>query len=161
VSKARCSLLKLFHNFSHQSKPYLIMIDFPPDIAPLEYNGVRYQQDWESKFEDREFAATYLSATDIKTNELLWVVKLCDCIKFAPGGPSRIGTVDITRITHGPDENELTIETIIESRYLVDLQTRTVTPLSKLMPVKKHQKIPQADPADPPMPPPWPRRQKR
>jgi hypothetical protein len=87
----------------------LIMIDFPPDIAPLEYNGVRYQQDWDSKFEDREFAATYLSATDIKTNELLWLVKLCDCIKFAPGGPSRIGTVDITKITHGPAENELTI----------------------------------------------------
>lgn len=137
------------------------MIDFPPDIAPLEYNGVRYQQDWQSKFEGREFAATYLAATDIKTNSLLWLVKVCDCIKFAPGGPSSIGTVDITKITHGPNENELTIETIVDSRYLVDLQTRAVTPVAKQEPVKKHRKMPEPDPADPPMPPPWPRRRKR
>ena len=136
------------------------MIDFPPDIAPLEYKGVRYQQDWESKFEGREFAATYLAATDIQTNALLWVIKLCDGIKYAPGGPTRISTVDITKISAGPNENELSIATIVDSCYLLDLQTRSVTLLPKLAKPKKHQKIPQADPSDPPMPPPWSRRKK-
>lgn len=131
------------------------MIYFSLDLAPLDYNGVRYQQDWDSKFEGREFAATYFSATDIKTNAPLWIIKICDCIKYPPGGPLRFGSVDITKITHGPNENALTIESDIDSRYQVDLQTRTVTLLPNLEPVKKPRKIKQADPPDPSMPPPW------
>jgi hypothetical protein len=131
----------------------------PPKVPPLEYNGISLQQDREIPFEGREMAATYLSALDIKTGDLLWCIKICDPLRYT--SPKEIATVDFSKLTLGPGENELTIETIVDSRYLVDLQTHTVTLLPTLESVKKHRKIPQADPSDPPMPPPWPRRQKR
>lgn len=134
----------------------------PPIVAPFEYQGIRYQQDRATQFEGREFGATYLSALDIATNALLWVIKICDCLRYPewhePGGPPGIGFVAVSKMALGPNENELMIETDVDSRYLVDLQTRTVTLLPAPEPVKKHQKIPQADPSDPPMPPPWLRR---
>ncbi len=135
----------------------VIMFYAPPKIPPLEYKGIRYQQDRESDFEGREAAATYLGATDIKTNDLLWAIKICDCIKCAPGSTAKFMDVDIAKISHGPAEYELTIETVVASRYIVDLQTRTVTAIPVLAPVKKKRKIQAADPSDPLMPPPWPR----
>jgi hypothetical protein len=43
----------------------------------------------ESDLEGREVAAAYLGATDIKTNALLWAIKIFDCIKCAPGSTAK------------------------------------------------------------------------
>lgn len=102
------------------------MLISPPKISPLEYKGIRYQQDSETKFDGREFAATYLSATDIASNQLLWTIKVRDCLKYAPFGPSDIACIDICKIDIGPNEDELTVETITETRHVVDLKKRTV-----------------------------------
>lgn len=137
------------------------MLISPPKISPLEYKGIRYQQDRESRFEGREFAATYLSATEIGTNKQLWVVKIRDCLRYAPGGPADIALIDISRIAPGPNENELTIETVTDTRHVLDLQTRNVTLIyDPDWFIKPHVDEP-FDPSQPPMPPPLPRRRKR
>lgn len=140
----------------------VMMIIFAPDITPLEYNGICYQQDRETDFEGREYAATYLSATDIQTNTLLWLVKICDCIHSPPGSPGGpIGLVDISKMTPGPGEAGLTIETTTTTRHVLDLQTRTVTLIyDPDWFVKQHVDEP-FDPSQPLMPPPMPRRRKR
>ena len=136
----------------------------PPVVPPVEANGIRYQQDNETDFTGRDDLATYLSAIDIKTNTILWVIKICDCLRYprwpAPGGPPEIMTIDFRKMTLGPDENQLTIETEVDSRYLVDLKTKAVTLIPEPQPIKKRRKIREPDPSDPPMPPPWPRGKK-
>jgi hypothetical protein len=132
-----------------------------PKITPLEHNGIRYQQDRETDFEGREYGATYLSATDIKTAKLVWAVKICDCIKHAAGGPSDTTYVDISKIDLGPGENELTLETMVKTRHLIDLKARTSTlTYSPDWFIKPRVEAP-LDASQPPMPPPWPRQKKR
>ena len=74
--------------------------------------------------------------------------------------PKEIATVDFKKLAIRPGEDELTIETVPGFRFLVNLQTRTVTLLPAPAPVKKSRKIRAPDPTDPPMPPPWPRGRK-
>lgn len=138
------------------------MITFTPDLPPLEYQGIRYQQDRETDFEGREYAATYLSASDIKKNTLLWIVKICDCILSPPGSPGgQFGYVDISKIDLGPGENELTIETTTTTRHVINLQTHTATLIyDPDWFIKPHVEAP-LDASQPPMPPPWPRQKKR
>ncbi|MEN9868967.1 MAG: hypothetical protein RL748_4557 [Pseudomonadota bacterium] len=137
------------------------MLISPPKIAPLEYQGIRYQQDRESKFDGREFAATYLSAIDITTNKQLWVIKVRDCLKYPPGGPGDIALIDISKITPGPNEHELTIETVTATRHVIDLQTRIVTLIYDPDWFVKPRVETPIDESQPPMPPPWPRRRKK
>lgn len=137
------------------------MLLVPPNATPLEFNGIRYQQDIETDFEGREYGATYLAAIDIVTGKFLWAVKICDCIKHAPGAPAKTSYLDITKITQGLTENELMVETVIGAQYLVNLQIHTATRIPKPALPKKRRRIETPDPSDPPMPPPWSRGRKK
>lgn len=137
------------------------MLLVPPNAAPLEINGVRYQQDIETDFEGREYGATYLAARDINTGMLLWMAKIGDCIKHAPGAPAATSYIDITRIAIGPNENELAIETVSGAHYRVDLQTHAVPRMPRVATAPKRRKIQTPDPSATPMPPPWPRSRQR
>ncbi|MEN9866879.1 MAG: hypothetical protein RL748_2469 [Pseudomonadota bacterium] len=101
------------------------MLTAPPKVSPLEHNGLRFQQDRHTRFDDREFAATYLSAIDIETDKVSWIIKICDCLRYPPS--MEVLPVDFKSLTFGPNDNQLTIETTTTARYVVDLQGQTVT----------------------------------
>jgi hypothetical protein len=132
-----------------------------PKVTPLEHQGLRYQQDRETDFDGREYGATYLSVTDIKTNQFVWAVKICDCINHTDNGPSDTTYVDISKIDLGPGENEITVETMVKTRHLIDLQARTSTLIYSPDWFIKPRLEATFDESQPPMPPPWPRRRKK
>ena len=137
------------------------MLFSPPDVSPLEYKGVRYQQDCETDFVEREYAATYLSATDVETEKLLWLVKVRDCIMPPDDDPSDVGYIDINKMTVGPSEDELTIETVVGSRHLIDLKTRTAKLVFSPNWNLKRPVYPSVTEPQPPMPPTRPRLRKK
>lgn len=135
------------------------MLTAPPKVSPLEYEGMRFQQDRHTQFNEREFAATYLSAVDIKTGELLWIVKICDCLRYPP--TPEILPVDFKKLALGPNEDELTIETTAGSRHVVDIKTHEVTLVYDPDWSIKPRVAGPVDESQPPMPPPWPRGRKK
>ena len=138
------------------------MLTAPPKISPLEHNGLRFQQDRHTQSNDREFAATYLSATDIKTDKILWIIKICDCLRYPPSQETL--PVDFKSLILGPGDNELTVETTTTARYVVDLQAQTVTLVyDPDWAIKPRVVEPVAEVAESPyaMPPPWPRKRKK
>lgn len=123
----------------------------PPDVPPVEYKGVRYQEDPESIKHGGAQHCGYLVAIDPKTNVRLWMLKVYDVPLRAPGEPTGGGSVNFGSLSVGPAADELTIETEFGVRYIVDLNTRT----SKLVftPVSNRKKSDLLDVPDfPPMP---------
>ncbi|MFG6486863.1 hypothetical protein ACG04R_09280 [Roseateles sp. BYS78W] len=100
------------------------------DVAPVEINGVRYQQDMSSYSHGGDQPGGYLCAIDIATGQRLWTLKVYDVQDHAPSGVDTIGLYFKT-MQQVPGRDELEIENESGSRFLIDVVKRTSTPLSK------------------------------
>jgi hypothetical protein len=95
----------------------------PKIAAPLDYAGVRYQQDQEGT-PGKEFGAAYLAAIDVQSGRQLWLLKIADAIYHPPGSPWEIDPVYISNMEILPPENALLITIDFGKRYQVDLKNR-------------------------------------
>ncbi len=102
----------------------------PPDVAPIEIKGVRYQQDMQSYDHGGDQPGGYLCAIDIKTGQRLWMLKVYEVQDHSPSGVDTIGLY-FKSMKQVPGRDELEVENESGSRFVVDVVKRTSTPVSK------------------------------
>lgn len=102
----------------------------PPKVAPVEYKGVRYEEDMDSFRHGGDQPGGYLKATDIKTGERLWMLKVYTVEDQSAAGVGTMG-IYFRTITQGPGPDQLEIENEGGARYVVDLVKRTSTEVSR------------------------------
>ncbi|MEN9867633.1 MAG: hypothetical protein RL748_3223 [Pseudomonadota bacterium] len=107
------------HTMASTSRPA------PKIAAPIDYDGIRYQQDQEGT-PGKAFGAAYLAAIDVASGKLLWILKIADAIHYPPGSPWEFGPIYLEKIETGPAIDTLALTTQHGRRYVVDLQTRQV-----------------------------------
>lgn len=105
----------------------------PPDVAPVEYKGIRYQQDMASYAHGGDQPGGYLAAIDVKTGERLWLLKVYELQDHSAAGVDNIG-VYFRTMELVPGRDELAIENEVGGRFVVDLARRTATPVAQPVP---------------------------
>lgn len=95
----------------------------PQIAAPIEYQGVRYQQDREGT-PGKEAGAAYLAAIDPASASLLWLLKIADAIHHPPGSPRELDPVYFS--TLAAHDDIIFITTSIGKKYQVELKSRKV-----------------------------------
>lgn len=96
-----------------------------PVVAPVEINGVRYQQDTESSRHGGDQPGGYLVAIDIQTGARLWMLKVYEVEDHRASGVTGGGRY-FQSLTVLPDESSLEIVNEAGGRYKVDIVKRTV-----------------------------------
>jgi hypothetical protein len=109
----------------------------PPEVAPIVYNGVRYEQDMHSYDHGGDQPGGYLVAIDPVTNRRLWMLKVYEVADHSASGVDTIG-VHFKSMSLIDAGGALEIENQVGGRYRVDLTNRAVTkistPIAKQMP---------------------------
>jgi hypothetical protein len=98
----------------------------PPQVAPVERGGVRYQQDLEASRHGGTQRGGYLVAVDAASGERLWMLKVYFVPDHSAAGVSSPGRY-FRRMTLAPGGDELEIENEVGGVYKVDLAKRTST----------------------------------
>jgi hypothetical protein len=107
----------------------------PPLMAtPLEIAGIRYQQDQIGATPEKEAGAAYLAAINVQTGARLWLLKIEQAEIPSPGAPFAFNFVYLKSIAPGANANELIITTNSNTRYLVDLDKRSIVQRLKTAP---------------------------
>lgn len=100
----------------------------PPTVPPIIHNGVRYEQDLDSRLYGGTQAGGYLVAIDEATENRLWMLRVYDIPDDASG-------VDVPgcyfrSMILVPGHDELEIDNEVGGKYRVDLVERSVTWIS-------------------------------
>lgn len=95
-----------------------------PVVAPVEINGVRYQQDTESSRHGGDQPGGYLVAIDIQTGARLWMLKVYEVEDQRASGVTAGGRY-FQSLKVLPDEASLEIINEAGGRYKVDIAKRT------------------------------------
>ena len=103
----------------------------PPEVPPVEYEGVRYAQDGLGSEAGGDQASGYLAAIDMRSGERLWRLQVYE---LADSGAAEACARHFRSMRLVPGRAELEIESEAGSRYLVDLAERTSTLLSSPAP---------------------------
>jgi hypothetical protein len=98
----------------------------PTAVAPVEHDGVRYQQDLDSYRHGGDQPGGYLVAIDSKTGERMWMLKVYELNSHPAPGLEHPGLYFKT-LRLAPGGGALEIENEGGGRYLVDLASRTAT----------------------------------
>ncbi len=117
-----------------------------PEVAPVEHDGVRYQQDRTDERQGDQNGG-YLVAIDAKTGARLWRLKVYDVPDHRAAGVSG-GGIYFRSIRVTPGGKTLEIENEFGGRYRVDIVQRTSTRIGG---------PPMTAPPSPPAPPAPPR----
>jgi hypothetical protein len=99
----------------------------PPRVEPVERDGVRYEQDLQSWRHGGTQPGGYLVAVDIASGERLWMLKVYDVALHEAAGVSTPGRY-FRSLRLAPGRDALAIENEAGERFIVDLETRSVTP---------------------------------
>jgi hypothetical protein len=119
----------------------------PPEVKPVELNGIRYEQDKYQSREKGDQPGGYLAATDLKTGKQLWRIKVYEIPR--PGDPNVPDLpLEFQSMTLVPGMAVLEIVNESGYKYHVDLETKAVKLVSR--PEGK------GEPAPPPKPKPKP-----
>jgi len=101
-----------------------------PEVPPVDYKGVHYEQDLQSTQHGGSGLGGYLAAYDMATRKLLWTVKVYDVKDYSAEGVGGIGLY-FKSMKLVPGRDELAIENEAGGRYVVDLHTRSVAVVYK------------------------------
>jgi len=113
-----------------------------PEVAPIEHAGVRYEQDQADEHKGDQDGG-YLAASDAKTGERLWRLKVYDVPDYKSAGVS-VGGIYFRSMRLISSSNELEIENEVGSLYRVELATHSVKKISG--PPDKAPPVPAAKP---------------
>ena len=98
----------------------------PPQVAPVEHGGVRYQQDMDAQRHGGAGRGGYLVAVDPASGQRLWMLKVYDVPDHSAAGVSSPGRY-FRRMTLSPDGGQLEIENEAGGVFRVDLAAHTST----------------------------------
>jgi hypothetical protein len=98
----------------------------PPDVAPVEIDGVVYAQVLNARKLGLPNAFGYLKAEDSKTGTRQWVQKVYE-IKINPADETDVQEVYFRSLVRVPGRRALRIENEAGAKFVVDLDTRQVT----------------------------------
>ncbi len=99
-----------------------------PEVSPIEFGGIRYQQDSTDERQGDQKGG-YLVAIDSKTGERLWRLKVYDVPDSRAAG-IEMGGIYFRSMSFAEDNKALDIENEVGSVYRVDLETQSVQKLS-------------------------------
>lgn len=125
----------------------------PPQVAALEYRGIRYEQDMQSHKFGGDQPGGYLVAIKPNTGERLWMLKVYKIENYDDQGLDIIGRY-FKSMRLIPEQNAIEIENEAGGRYLVDLEKHTSTLVFE--PSARLDKNSSDSPPPPPPPPPKP-----
>ena len=100
----------------------------PPEVKPVEWDGVRYQQDLDGAPRSRDQGFGYLLAVDVASGRELWELKVYS-VPVQPGLEADVQEVYFARMARVPGCDELEIDNEDGDRFLVDVRTRRVRKL--------------------------------
>jgi hypothetical protein len=113
----------------------------PPVVAPIERNGIRYEQEMQSYDHGGDQPGGYLTAMDVKTGERLWMLKVYEVLDQSESGVDSIG-IYFKSMALIPERDALEIEEDETGRrFIFDLIDKTSTqvsetPIDTLGPIK-------------------------
>jgi len=113
------------------SKPPTASRPSAPEVAPVEYQGVRYEQDRHGDRASGDQPGGYLVAVDAETGARLWRLKVYEVPDHSAAGVPNMGRY-FRSMRLVPDRPELEIENESGGRYLVNVETRTVKDVSPI-----------------------------
>jgi hypothetical protein len=99
----------------------------PPAVAPVEHDGVRYEQNLAATVAEFGQVGGILTARDAKSGAILWSLKVYPNER-RPGLEGDVQDVFFRSMTLD-QQGRLLIENERGQRFAVDLATRTVSPL--------------------------------
>ena len=99
-----------------------------PEVAPIEFGGVRYEQDRTDERQGDQNGG-YLVAIDRKTGERLWRVKVYDVPDYRAAGVEMSG-IYFRSMSFANGNKALDIENEVGSVYRVDLDTHSIRKIS-------------------------------
>jgi len=105
----------------------------PPAVAPVEHQGLRYEQDMESCAHGGDQPGGHLAAVDAKIGERLWMLKVYELQDHSAAGVDDIG-VYVRSMALIPGKDELEIETETGASFRVDLAHRAPPPITQPKP---------------------------
>ena len=109
----------------------------PPKVAPVEYDGVRYEQDGFGSRASGDQPGGYLAAIDARSGARLWRLKVYEIADQSAAGVETFAR-HFRSMRLVPGRAELEVESETGSRYLVDLAKRTSTLLASPPPASPH-----------------------
>lgn len=99
----------------------------PPQVPPLERDGIRYEQAADGRDVGIDQVSGVLVATQVKTGERLWALPVYG-VPVDPTKETDVQWVFFTSMTF-EESGQLQISNERRKSFLVDVKTRTVTPL--------------------------------
>ena len=100
----------------------------PPEVNPVIWGGVRYQQDLDGAPRQRDQGFGYLQALDAASGQLLWELKVYTVV-IQPGLESDVQEVYFSSMARVAGRDALAIENEDGRRFEVDVKARSVRPL--------------------------------
>lgn len=98
----------------------------PPQVAPVEHQGVRYEQETQGKRHGLDRDTGYLVAVDPASGERLWTLKV-----YETGSIEHLERdvqwIFFKQMSLVEGRDALLIENEVGQRFIVDLQQRTVS----------------------------------
>ena len=101
----------------------------PPQVEPIIYKNVRYEQDMQSYYYGGDQPGGYLVAVDPETNNRLWMLKVYQVPVYEAAGVSTLGRY-FRKMTLVSGKDEIEIENEVGGKYLVDLSKQESTWIS-------------------------------
>jgi predicted small lipoprotein YifL len=98
----------------------------PPDVAPVEIDGIIYTQVLNARKLGMPVAWGYLKAEDSKTGARQWVQKVYD-VKINPADETDVQEVYFRRLERVPGQRSLRIENEAGGKFTVNIDTHKVT----------------------------------
>ena len=95
----------------------------PPRVDPVEYQGIRYEQDMEAARHGGDQPGGYLVAIDPASGARVWMLKVYTVPEPTRAGLPRMGRY-FKRMALLPGSEELEIENEVGGVYRVDLASR-------------------------------------
>lgn len=99
----------------------------PPEVPPIEHEGVRYAQVVDGLRQGFDQSTGYLVATDVASDRKLWSVKVYE-VEVVPGLELDVQRLYFKSMSLVPGRDELLVENESGGKYIVDLKRRTSTP---------------------------------
>ena len=100
----------------------------PPEVPPVEWAGVRCQQDLDGAARKRDQGFGYLQALDASSDQVLWELKVYT-VKTQPGLEADVQEVYFSHMVRVTGRDELEIENEKGQRFLVDVKAHSARAL--------------------------------
>ena len=97
----------------------------PPKVAPVTFEGVRYEQAARSEVNQGDQRTGFLAAYKVDSNERLWLVRVYE-VKVIPHLERDVQEVYFAKMEVAPATREIIVENESGARFAVNVDSRAV-----------------------------------